>query len=342
MSRLPTDRPRPRLLLLAPFSPAGLARVEPFAAVVYENCWETGRIQDPEELGKRLAAERFDAVVVETDFLFDETFAAAPGLRLAGICRAALNQIDVEAATARGVVVVNTPGRNALAVAEMTIGLMLALARRIPESDRYVREGRWDSPTWPYRSLRGRELAGMNAGVVGLGAIGLRVATLCLALGMNVLSHDPFVPDAAARSAGAEPVSLEDLLRRSDIVTLHAAVPANGKPVLDATRIALLKTGALVVNTASPTLVDYRALSAALREGRLGGAAVDVFETHPIEPGHPLLGLENVVLTPHVGGATGETVERHSDMMAEDLGRFFAGSKPVHLVNPAVWDHRRA
>jgi D-3-phosphoglycerate dehydrogenase len=337
-----TEPRRARVLVLAPFSPEGIARLGSFADVTYENCWETGVIQDPEELGKRLDAERFDAVVVETDFLFDETFAAAPDLRLAGICRAAVNQIDVDAATARGVVVVNTPGRNALAVAEMTIGLMLALARRIPESDRYVREGRWDSPTAPYRSLRGRELAGRHTGIVGLGAIGLRVAGLCRALGMIVLAHDPFVSDEAARSAGAEPVSLDDLLRRADVVTLHAASPADGKPILDATRIALLKPGALVVNTASPALVDYPALAAALREGRLGGAAVDVFETHPIEPGHPLLGLENVVLTPHVGGATGETVERHSEMMSDDLHRFFAGSKPVHLVNPAVWDHRRA
>jgi D-3-phosphoglycerate dehydrogenase len=332
----------PRVLVLAPLSASALKQLKSFADVVYENCWETGKIQDPEELGRRLAAESFDAVVVESDFLFDETFAASTRLRFAGICRAALNQIDVQAAIDRGVVVVNTPGRNANAVAEMTIGLMFALARRIPEADRHVRAGRWESPAGPYTSLRGVELAGKVAGVVGLGAIGRKVAALCGAIGMTVIGNDPFISDEEVRSAGAEPRALDDLVHECDVLTLHAAPSGDGRPLLDAARIALLKQGALVVNTASPALVDYRALAEALRAGRLRGAAVDVFETHPIEPGHPLLGLENVILTPHVGGATGETVERHSLMMVEDLRRFFGGERPRNLVNPAVWDRRRA
>lgn len=332
----------PRVLVLAPFSDSALTQLKSFADVVYENCWETGKIQDPQELGRRLSAESFDAVVVESDFLFDETFVAAPRLRLAGICRAAVNQIDVEAATNRGVVVVNTPGRNANAVAEITVGLMFALARRIPEADRYVRDGRWEWPAGPYTSLRGVELAGKSVGVVGLGAIGCRVAGLCRAIGMGVVGHDPFVPDAEVRAAGAEPHALDDLLRGCDVVTLHAAPPEDGHPLLDTARIALLKQGALLVNTASPALVDYRALAEALKADRLRGAAVDVFETHPVEPGHPLLGLENVILTPHIGGATDETVERHSLMMVEDVRRFFGGERPRNLVNPAVWNRRGA
>lgn len=332
----------PRALLLAPFSDSGLTRLKSIADVVYENCWETGKIQDPEELGRRLSAESFDAVIVESDFIFDETFAAAPRLRFAGICRAAVNQIDVEAATSRGVVVVNTPGRNAEAVAEMAVGLMFALSRRLPEADRYVREGRWEWPAGPYMSLRGVELAGKSAGVIGLGAIGRRVAGLCRAIGMTVMGHDPFVTDADARAVGAEPTALDDLLRACDVITLHAAPPKDGQPLLGAAGIALLKQGALFVNTASPALVDYPALVEALRSGRLRGAAVDVFETHPVQPGHPLLGLENVILTPHIGGATGETVERHSQMMIDDFTRFFGGERPRNLVNPAVWDRRRA
>lgn len=332
----------PRVLVLAPLSVSALTQLKSFADVVYENCWETGKIQDPEELGRRLAVESFDAVVVESDFLFDETFAASPQLRFAGICRAAVNQIDVQAATDRGVVVVNTPGRNANAVAEMTIGLMFALARRIPEADRHIRAGRWESPAGPYISMRGVELAGKLAGIVGLGAIGRRVAVLCGAIGMAVIGSDPLIADEEVRSAGAEPRPLDDLLREADVVTLHAAPSNDGRPMLDAALIALLKQGAMVVNTASPALVDYHSLAEALRAGRLRGAAVDVFETHPVEPGHPLLGLENVILTPHVGGATGETVERHSLMMVEDLERFFGGEQPRNLVNPAVWDRRRA
>jgi D-3-phosphoglycerate dehydrogenase len=330
------------VLVLAPLSDSALAELKSFSNVVYEDCWKTGTIQDPEELGRRLAAESFDAVVVESDFLFDETFAAAPKLRFAGICRAAVNQVDVQAATDRGVVVVNTPGRNAWAVAEMTVGLMLALARRIPEADRYVRGGRWEWPAGPYTSLRGIELAGRRVGIIGLGAIGRRVAGLCRAIGMTVVGHDPFVPDVEVEAMGATLCNLDDLLSASDVITLHAAPPADGRPPLDAARLSRLKRGALVVNTASPALVDYIGLAEALRSGRLGGAAVDVFETHPIEPKHPLLGIENVILTPHIGGATGETVERHSDMMIEDLRRFFGDERPHNLVNAAVWDRRRA
>ncbi|MBI4306305.1 MAG: D-glycerate dehydrogenase [Chloroflexi bacterium] len=333
---------RPRVLVLAPFSNSALTHLKSFADVVYENCWETGKIQDPEELGRRLAAESFDAVVVESDFLFEETFAAAPRLRFAGICRAAVNQIDVEAATSRGLVVVNTPGRNADAVAEMAVGLMFALARRIPEADRYIRASRWQSPAGPYTSLRGIELSGRLVGVIGLGAIGRRVAGLCRAIGMTVLGHDPFVPKVEVETMGARPCLLDDLLRECDVVTLHAVPSEDGRPLLDAPRIARLKQGALFVNTASPALVDYRAIAEALRSGRLRGAAVDVFETHPVEPGHPLLGLENVILTPHIGGATNETVQRHSHMMVEDLRRFFDGDRPGNLVNTAVWDRLRA
>ena len=172
-----------RVLILAPFSDGALKRLQLSADAVHESWLAAGALQDPEELGARLSRERFDAVVVEGDFLFGETFDAAPDLRFAGICRAATNQIDVQAATERGVLVVNTPGRNANAVAELVLGLMLSLARRVPEADRYVRGRQWDSPTAPYTSLRGRELGGRTAGIVSLGAIGRRVAELCGAVG---------------------------------------------------------------------------------------------------------------------------------------------------------------
>ncbi|MBI4306328.1 MAG: hydroxyacid dehydrogenase [Chloroflexi bacterium] len=332
---------KPRVLVLAPFSQAGLVEIREFADVAHEDWRASGRLQDPEELGRRLNAEGLAAVVVEADFLFDETFAAAPGLQFAGICRAALNQIDIEAATKRGVVVVNTPGRNAEAVAEMTIGLVFALARRIPEADRYVRGGRWESPTAPYTALRGIELSGRTIGIIGMGAIGRRVASLAQALGMHVLGFDPYLEHAQIEAAGARPCALDEVLARSDFLTLHARPADNGSPLLDAKAISRIKAGACLVNTASPTLVDSQALAVALKSGRLAGAAIDVFETHPLEPGHPLLSIDSAVLTPHIGGATDETVERHSRAMAADLRRYFTGERPLNLVNPEVWQHRR-
>lgn len=330
-----------RVLILAPFAAESLAELRDEMDAVYESWLETGTIQDPEALGARLKDGRFDAVVVESDFLFAETFDATPGLKIAGVCRAALNQVDVSAATERGIVVVNTPGRNAAAVAEHAIGLMLAVARRTAEADRYVRGRRWESPSEPYRSLRGVELGGKVAGIIGLGAIGRRVAALCSAFGMHVLAHDPLVGRPDAKKAGAVWSELDFLLESSDFVTLHAPAPADGRPLLDARRIGSMKAGAVLVNTASADLVDRDSLVDALRSGRLRGAGLDVFPTHPIEPSDPLLTVETVVLTPHIGGATDETVERHSASMAADLILFKNGEKPLHMVNPEVWERRR-
>ena len=331
-----------RVLVLAPFDADSLAELRQECDAVVESWLDTGKLWDPEELGARIRDEKFDAVVAESDFLFAETFDAAPGLKFAGICRSALNQIDVAAATERGIVVVNTPGRNAVAVAEHTVGLMLAVARRTTESDRYVRGRRWESPSEPYRSLRGVELGGKVVGVVGLGAIGRRVASLCNAFGMHVVAYDPFVTRADAKAAGAVWSELDFLLESADFATLHAPPPRDGTPLLNAERLARMKQGATLVNTASAELVDQDALVAVLKSGRLRGAGLDVFPTHPIEPSSPLLSMENVVLTPHIGGATDGTIERHSAAMAVDLIRFKNGERPLHMVNPEVWEHRRA
>ena len=328
--------------MLAPFSAPEIAELQAAGVdVVHEDWLETGTLQDPEELGVRIARDRIEAVVVEGDFLFAETFDLAPELGFAGICRAAVNQVDVEAATERGVVVVNTPGRNAAAVAELTLGLMLAVARRIPESDKYVRSGSWASPTGPYRELRGRELAGKLAGVVGLGAIGRRISALCNALGMNVVAYDPFVQPSVAERHGATWCDLDFLIESADVITLHAPPPDDGGPLLTADRIDKMKRGAILINVSAPDLVDQSALETALRNGRLGGAGLDIFPTHPVEPSYPLLSLENVVITPHIGGATNETISRHSRAIAEDLLRYRSGTRPVNLVNPEVWEHRR-
>ena len=331
-----------RALLLAPFSEQAIAElVAAGVEVVHEDWLQTGTLQDPEELGARISRDGIGAVVVEGDFLFAETFDLAPELGFAGICRAAVNQIDVDAATERGVVVVNTPGRNAAAVAELTLGLMLAVARRIPESDRYVRSGSWESPTGPYRELRGRELAGKLAGVVGLGAIGRRVSALCNALGMNVIAYDPYVQPSEAAGLGATWCALDFLIESADVITLHAPPPGDGEPLLTAERIDRIKHGGILINVSAPELVDQHALETALRAQRLGGAGLDIFPTHPVEPSYPLLTLQNVVLTPHIGGATGETIVRHSQAIAEDLLRYRRGVKPINLVNPEVWEHRR-
>ena len=331
-----------KVLVLAPFSQDGIGLINSFGSVTHEDWRDTDVMWDPAELGKRAASESFEAIIVERDFLFDETFAAAPNLKVAGIARAGVNQIDVDAATAAGVVVLNTPGRNANGVAELAIGLMFDVARRIAESDRYIRAGLWQSPTAPYIDLRGMELASRTVGIVGFGAIGQRVAQITHALGMTVIAHDPFVEEPGSNHEYVALLPLAELLKASDIVTLHSPPSDDGIPLIGADELSSMKRGAFLINTASAELIDSKSLAAALRSNHLAGAGYDIFETTPIEPNHPLSLLDNVVLTPHIGGATDESIERHSQMIATDLQRIAAGEVPLNLVNPDVWQHRRA
>ncbi len=312
-----------KALVLAPFAPESLDRLRKRMDVIYEPWTETERLWDPAELAVRLANEAIEAVVVELDFLFDEVFDDPSPLRFIGLCRTATNQVDIDAAAARGVVVANTPGRNANAVAEMTIGLAFALARRIPTAHAYVSSGSWEDPLTPYTKLRGVELAGKTLGVVGLGVIGKKVARLGHALGMQVMGYDPFA--TAPKYVAIAP--LEELLSNSNVVTLHVPETPGTIGMIGANQLALMQSTSYLINTASATLVDEAALVAALKSKSIAGAALDVYETHPVVPNNPLLNLDNVVLTPHIGGATAETIERYSQMITRDLLRFVGQGK---------------
>lgn len=333
-------------LILAPFSDGGLAALREIGAAAYEPWTQTQRLYDPEELGERLTAEGVGALIVEADFLFEELFEAAPPLRFAAVCRASLNQVDLDAATEYGVVVVHTPGRNAQAVAELVLALMLTLARRVPTASAYAAFGAWEDPTDPYTRFHGRELAGATLGLVGYGAIGRRVAALARGVGMRVLAYDPYLAPDAPGLRGVVLVELETLLREADFVSVHAPDTASTMRLINAVAFRLMRPGAYLINVSSPWVVDTAALAAAIERGALAGAALDVHEAHPIPPNAPMLDVarrmpDRVVLTPHVGGATAETIERHSAMVVEDLRRFLAGRRPKRLANPEVWPRRR-
>ncbi len=312
-----------KALILAPFAPTELERLRRRLTIIYEPWTETRLLWDPADLAVRLAHESIEAVVAEADFFFDEVFENPSPLRFIGLCRQATNQIDLDAAAAHGVTVVNTPGRNANAVAELVISLTLALARRIPAANAYVKDGLWDHPMAAYTHMRGVELAGRTMGIVGMGAVGKRVARLARALGMRVAGHDPYVsgPRYVAR------VTLESLLSSSDFVTLHVPETPETASMLDARRLALMPPESYLINTASAALVDQAALVDALQSGHLAGAGLDVFETHPVMPNNPLLTLENVILTPHIGGATAETIMRHSRTIARALLNFESAAR---------------
>ena len=324
-------------LILAPFDERQLARLQAEMDITYESWLETRALTDPDELAERIRSEDISILVVEADFVFEETFQDCPGLKFVGICRAATNQVDLRAATDHGVLVVNTPGRNAHAVAEHAFALMLSLARRIPQTHDYVSSGRWRQPVAGYTDFRGIELNSRTIGIVGVGAIGRTLARMCMGFGMNVAAYDPYTDNVPE---GVRMTDLHTLARESDFVSVHAATTPETTGLLSTDFFALMKPSAYFVNCSDYCIADETALLYALRNRRISGAAFDVFETQPIVPDSPLLKMDNVILTPHVGGATDETIERHSRMMADDILRFVQGIRPLNLVAPEVWKPR--
>ena len=326
-----------RALVLAPFHPPSLASLQQLMPLDYESWTETRRLQDPEELGLRLQRKKTTHLIIEADFVFEELFQLAADLEFVGVCRAALNHVDLEAATQHGVIVVNTPGRNARAVAEHTIGLMLSLARLIPYLDGYLKSGRWEDPVDGYVNHRGLELHGQTLGIIGLGAVGKTVAKLAAAFDMKVFAYDPYAGEFGQRHSNALLVPFHQLLQNSNFLSLHAPATAETTAMIGPDELAALPSGAFLINTAFHEMVREDALVQALATGKLAGAALDVHETHPISPASPLLNLPNVILTPHVAGATEGTVQRHSEMVLSDIRRHLKGEKPVNLANPQVW-----
>ena len=326
-----------RALILAPFCLSVLERLRQSLEVIYESWLETRRLLPSEELIGRIQGQDIEIIVVEADFVFREVFQRAGKLKLVGVCRGDVTHVDIEAATEHGILVINTPARNATAVAELTVGLMLALVRSIPVAHQIVCSGGWVDPMAPYLSLRGTELAGKTIGIVGFGAIGQRVARRLSAFEASILVYDPYVDPKRIKEIGARPLGLDALMEQSDFVTLHCSTVPETVGLISAQRIALMKPTAYLVNTASAYVVDEEAVAQALREGRIAGAAFDVYQTWPVKPEDPLLKLDNVILTPHIGGATDETVVRHSQMIADDIERFLRGQRPKNMLNPQVW-----
>jgi phosphoglycerate dehydrogenase-like enzyme len=283
------------------------------------------------------ALEGHDVLVVQAAPVTDAVLDADRDLRLVCVARGGPVNVDLEAATARGIPVVTTPGKNATAVAELTIAAMIMVARHVPAALRHVLGG-GELYVDNYEGARwfGHELAGHTLGLIGFGQVGRRVASRALAFEMRVLAHDPYVDPATIREHGAEPVDLDVLLESSDFVSLHARANAENRGLIGRAALARMRRGAYLVNTARDLLVDEDALDEALASGSLGGVALDVasptVEAHP----HPLLRHRNVLLLPHVGGATFETLANGGRMAAAEIERFAAGRPLVNVANPGT------
>jgi D-3-phosphoglycerate dehydrogenase len=260
----------------------------------------------------------------------ERVLASAPDLRFIVCCRGGPVNVNVEAAARRGIAVSSTPGRNAVAAAEHTVALMLGALRNLPRLQRTLENGEWRSDLYAYDECGG-ELDGATVGLIGYGAIGQRVARVLLAFGAHVLVVDPAI-DRALSPDGIEPVELDELLRRSDVVSLHARLTEQTRGMIGADQLARMRRGAVLVNTARGALLDYDATVDALESGQLGAAAFDVFAEEPVPTGERLLTAPNVVMTPHLAGATRQTAHRTASIAAEAVAAYLGDRDPVGLV----------
>ncbi len=322
---------KPKVFVTRAIPEAGLEILRRHAEV---EVWP-GEGPPPYEVLRARAAEADGLLTMVTDRVDRPLLEAAPKLKVVSNMAVGYDNIDVGAATERGVAVCHTPGVLTDTTADFAFGLLMAVARRIVEADKFVRAGRWK--TWGPMAFLGHDVHGATLGIVGLGRIGLGVAERARGFRMNVLYYDPVRrPEEEAR-LGLEYVGrLEDLLPRCDFVSIHVPLTPETYHLIGEAQLRLMKPTAILVNTARGPIVDPKALYRALKEGWIAGAGLDVTEPEPIPPDDPLLTLDNVVITPHIASASYATRTRMAVLAAENLVAVLLGQAPKHCVNPEV------
>ena len=316
-----------KIVLAEKVSPATLAV---FAA---EPGWEV-LTHDKLPNGLPAALADADALVVRSAVQVDDALMEkAPKLRVIGRAGVGVDNIDAEAATRRGIVVMNTPGANAVAVAELTIGLMLALARKLPAANSTMHAGKWEK-----KSLQGAELRGKTLGILGLGRVGLEVAQRARGFGLEILGSDPFVSAAVARENGIKLVTLDELIAGSDYLSLHVGLTPQTTGVINAKTLAKMKKGVRIINCARGELIEDAALVEALKSGQVAGAALDVFVEEPAK-NSPYAELDNVILTPHIAGSTAEAQEAVGIQIARQVSDYLKLGVVQNAVNLPSLSH---
>jgi D-3-phosphoglycerate dehydrogenase / 2-oxoglutarate reductase len=319
-----------KIVLAEKVSPATLA------ILAAEPDWQILTHEDVAKLPGKLAEALADAdaLVVRSAVQVDDALLEhAPKLRVIGRAGVGVDNIDADAATRRGIVVMNTPGANAVAVAELTIGMMIALARKLPVANISMHNGKWEK-----KSLQGTELRDKTLGILGLGRIGLEVAKRARGFGMNLIAHDPFVSAAVAREAEIKLVSTEELFANSDYLTLHVGLTPQTTGIINERTLAAMKKGVRILNCARGELIEEAALVAALQSGHVAGAALDVFTIEP-PVDSPYNTMFNVVLTPHIAGSTDEAQEAIGIQLARQVREFLKLGVVQNAVNVASLTH---
>jgi phosphoglycerate dehydrogenase-like enzyme len=325
-----------KVLFSGRFDPQAVQRVEKDWTVKWlphkEGQWGLSEAELISEL------QGFDVLVSEADAVTAKVCASSPSLKVVVATRGNPVNVDVPGATAEGVMIAYAPGRNAQAVAEICIALMVMVARNVAPAMEALRTGQWAKAprAWAYQTFQGYELGGRTAGLVGLGAVARMVAKRLRAFEMQVLAYDPYVSREIADQAGARLVSLEGLLKESDFISMHVHVNDETRNMIGAKEFAIMKPTAYFINTGRAGAVEEKAMMDALQQKRIAGAALDVFHQEPLPPDHPLLRLPNVVLLPHIGGATQDVIQHQSKIAEMNLKALQAGQAPTFLFNSEV------
>ena len=311
-----------KIVLAEKVSPATLAILQKEPGW---NCVTADKITDlPAELADA------DALIVRSAVQADaKLLAAAPKLRIIGRAGVGVDNIDAAEATKRGIVVMNTPGANAVAVAELTLGLMIAMCRKIPQANASMHQAKWDK-----KSLQGLELRGKTLGIIGCGRIGLEVARRAKAFGMTLLGYDPFIAPVIARENGITLVPIDDIFGQSDYLSLHVGLTPQTEGLINKTSIAIMKKGIRIVNCARGELIVDEALAEAIKSGHVAGAALDVFRSEPLKDS-PYFGLDNVLLSPHIAGSTDEAQEAIGIQLANQVRDYLKLGVVQNAVNVA-------
>jgi len=320
-----------KVYVTRPLADQALAELREEAEVTV---WPDPEAPPPHEEMVRSVREADGLLCLLTDSVDAEVIAAGKRLRVISNCAVGYDNVDVAAATARRVMVCNTPGVLTETTADLAWALMMAAARRLCQADRYLRAGRWRS--WSPQLLLGQDVYGATLGIIGFGRIGQAMARRAQGFGMRVLYHDAERKLEAEQALGAEFAEMPQLLRESDFVSIHVPLDERTRHLIGAEELALMKPSAVLVNTARGAIVDGRALAKALRDGRIFAGGLDVFECEPLPLDDELVGLENVVLLPHIGSASVATRTRMACMAVANLLAGLKGERPPYLVNPEV------